>query len=866
MTDTNIAHSPWFTDVSTLLSSLHATKDGLTNKEAEARKNTYGPNTLTFQSRRTPFAILASQFENWLMIVLIAAAIVSFVLGGRVDGLVILAIVCMSVTLGFFQEYKAEKTLEKLKRFITHTAKVKRDGIWQEVDSNELVVGDIVELRIGDRVPADIRLIETDDVSINESIVTGESEPVVKKQGIIAASKTLPQDQTNMAFSSTYVASGVAIGVVTATAGDTVVGKTSSLLQQEAPQTDFQKQMKQFSSLLFKIIMIMVVFVFLANALLGKGTFDSLLFAVALAVGVTPELLPMIITVTLSQGALQMAKKKVVVKRLISVEDFGNMDTLCTDKTGTLTEGKFTFKQAVNLNDHEDETTLLYGLICSSGFGSNGKNASSNQVDAALWESAQKEKPATQLPHYTLVDENEFDFERKRMSVVVSHGNKLLFIAKGAPEQMVPVSTHYYDDKQKVQLLNDKIRQKLHEFVAEKEEQGFRVIAVSHKLVHHKETTLREEQQLTLRGFLLFEDPPKESAKHSLSLFKNLGVAIKVVSGDSPRIVKKIAIETGLSTNAEQVITGEELQPLSREAFADTVRQHRLFARITPEQKYMIVLSLNQEGHIVGFLGDGINDAPALRAADVGVAVDSGTDVAKEAADIVLMKKDLAVLATGIERGRKIFGNVTKYILNTVSANYGNMFTVAISSLFLPFIPLLSTQILLNNFISDIPLLALATDRVDPGYTKRPRKWNIGFITHFMLSFGLLSSLFDFATILPLIYIWNVHPDTFRTAWFVESSLSEMLITFAIRTRLPLYKSKPSNWLVILSVLAGLAVLLLPAFPLTRELFSFVALPSGIVLWIIGVLVTYMITTELVKKVFYKKFDDIPHDTIETRV
>lgn len=749
------------------------------------------------------------------MLTLLVAAALAFLLGDHLEAGVIFGLVVLSVALGFAQEYRAQKALEKLANFIRSKSRVKRDGSWLEVDSQTLVVGDVVELRIGDIIPADIRLLEIDGFLANESALTGESLPVIKQKDALA-------------FMGTSVAEGLGRGIVVATAEKTFFGKTAATLAKTAPPTEFQKQTKNFSQFLTKVVVVMTLFVFFANALLAKGILDSFLFAVALAVGITPELLPAIMTITLSEGALKIAKKKVIVKKLMSVEDLGNIDTLCADKTGTLTQGKF------SLYDNPDKTLVLKALLF----------VPSTPLDKALKDSEIAKSQAKQLKSYHVLDENEFDYQRRRVSILVRKGNSKTLLVKGAIEAILSVSKVTKEQKQKV--LNE---------VESFEQKGMRVIGFAEKVLSKTTSTAEDEKDLKFLGYLLFTDPPKSSAAQAIAKLRSLGVDIKILSGDSPLVTAHIAQAVGFDGDKEKVITGEELQKVSGDKFAALVRKTNLFARITPEQKYQIVSSLNQEGHVVGFLGDGVNDAPALKVADVGIAVDSGAAVAKEAADIILLQKDLGVLAEGIEAGRKTFGNIMKYILNTISANFGNMLTVSLSSLFLKFIPLLPSQILLNNFISDIPLFAVATDNVDTDFTRKPKHWNIGTISHFMLYFGLLSSFFDLVTILPMAFVWHLPTDLFRTVWFIESSLSEMFITFTIRTKLPFYKSVPSPLLLVFSLFSSLAVVALPLTLLGQKLFEFAAIPTYLWLWIAIIVGSYFLTVEILKHKFFRKFD-----------
>lgn len=825
---------------------LGTSGDGLSSSQAKKRLEENGPNLVSEKKAIPPFLrTLISQFENWLVIALILAAILSFFLGERLDALIVISIVVISVLFGFLQEYRAEVALNKLKKFISNRIYVKRDGLWQEIESRDIVVGDLVRLQMGNLVPADIRLSVSKDLSVDEAVLTGESFPVEKIVGRVMGGDSLsPQDIKNMVFMGTSVVGGYGEGIVVAVGNDTFFGKTAFYLEKSAPETDFEKQTRRFSAFLFRVIILMASFVFLVNSLSGKGTVDSFLFAVALAVGITPELLPAIMTITLSQGALAMAKNKVVVKRLMSVENFGNMDTLCTDKTGTLTEGAFSLTDYVDLNGERREEILIKSLLCTTNFFYGEGTKSTNPVDQALWNSSKSLHFKDRLNNYQFLDQIGFDFKTRRMiTLVKDEKGKKLLIAKGSPESILSICDISSQEKK---LFFEKVKKY--------EEDGVRVIAVAQSLTDGKSVKVKENRFLFL-GFLLFSDPVKVGVKDTLDVFKKLGVQIKILSGDSLVVTRSVANEVGLDVKDEDIVTGETLEGLSDSQLEEYARKYNFFARVTPEIKYKIVASLNREGHIVGFLGDGVNDAPAIKAADVGIAVDTGTLIAKDAADIVLLKKDLRLLASGVEMSRKTFGNVMKYILNTVSANYGNMLTVAASSLFLSFIPLLPKQILLNNFISDMPLFAVATDNVDPEFTKRPRRWNIKLIGNFMLFFGLISSFFDLMLILPMIYVWKFSPEVFRTAWFLESALSEMIVTFAIRTQRPFFKSSPSKLLILSTVFCVVGAVLLVILDFGHKLFEFTTMPIYLWGWIGVVLVSYFILTEIVKLSFFKKYD-----------
>ncbi len=825
-----------------LFQKLNTSENGLDTKEAAIRLQKNGKNAIEKGKKKSAIRLLLAQFENWLMVSLLIAAGVSFFLGDRIDALVIIGLVFFSVILGFAQEYRAEKALEKLAEYISNKSKVRRNNEWIEEDSERLVIGDVVELRIGDVVPADIRLFEIDGFTTDESALTGESVPILKS--INPSNGSEPQDLKNIAFMGTTVSEGIGKGVVVAAGSQTFFGQTAAILGEEEPETEFQKQTRTFSAFLFKVIFVMSIFVFLVNSALHKGVLNSFLFAVALAVGITPELLPAIITITLSQGALKIAKKKVIVKKLISTEGLGNIDTLCTDKTGTLTKGEFTLSGYQNFNKESDKNVLVKALMCISGGIKSDQFIATNPIDKALWHSSDAKQVKSDVAAYKILDENEFDFTRRRVSVLVQHHNEQLLIVKGSIESIAPICTGGHSHQ-------NHILEQAHEL----ENQGFRVIGIGEKKLHKEKSTSDDEKDIDFLGYLLFSDPIKDSAAKALQKLKDLGVNIKILSGDSAIVTAHVAAHVGFDLEKDKIVTGDELSKLTVAQFEKVVKETTLFARVTPDQKYRIVLSLNKENHIVGFLGDGINDAPAIKAADVGIAVDSGAMVAKEAADIILLRKDLQVLAEGIETGRKTFGNIMKYILNTISANYGNMITVSLSSLFLKFIPLLPSQILLNNFISDIPLFAVATDNVDGDFVRRPKRWNMGTIGSFMLYFGLLSSLFDLLLILPMVYLWHTSPPLFRTAWFIESSLSEMVVTFAIRTKLPFYKSMPSALLIALTVVSCGAVILLPMTIFGQTFFEFSSIPLYIWIWIACVVTTYFCAIEIAKHFFFRRFE-----------
>ena len=841
----------WALPVKDVFDHLKSSEKGLNDLEAKNRLEEFGPNEIAKKEKRHGFLIFLSQFKNALILVLVAAAIISYLLHENVEAAVIIAIVLMNAVLGFFQEYKAERALRELKKYVTLKSKVLRNGQVIEIDSKNLVPGDIVYLSIGDIIPADIRLLNAEKMLTDESSLTGESLPVLKKVTVVSEKHSLPQYLKNVAFMGTSVAGGSGHGIVISTGKNTFFGRTASYLKQKNVG-DFQKNIGIFSSFMLKIILVMTVFIFIANALLGKDIFTSFLFAIALAVGITPEMLPIIMTITLSNGALKMAKENVITKRLVSVEDFGNIDTLCCDKTGTLTEGKISFADYINLDGKKENRLVVYSTLCNSEL--KGRKSFSNPIDKAIVESKFARQMQDELADYEILDSNEFDFERRRMRTLVKKGKETMLIAKGASDSLLKVCNSAIIKGKKAKL-SKSISLSIHEKIISYEKKGYRVVGVAQKSTKKKKTEKSDEKEMTFLGLLLFTDPPKKTVKGALARLQELGVGIKIISGDSPVITRKICNDVGLTVSEDRVVTGEELEKLSDEQFASYSTRFNVFARVSPEQKYKIVHSLNKEGHIVGFLGDGINDVPALKAADVGISVNSAVSVAKEAADIILLKKSLRVLADGIVLGRKTFGNIIKYILNTISANYGNMVTVAMSSIFIPFLPLLPAQILLNNFVSDVPNFSISTDNVDKSLLKKPKRWNIKFISKFMVYFGLISTFFDLALILPLLFVVKASPDLFRTAWFFESVLSEIIILFAIRTKLSFFKSRPSKWLVITSIAAGIFALAITYMAFGRKFFNFVPMPAGILLFIAGILIAYFSVAEMAKRYFFRKFE-----------
>jgi len=820
--------------------------EGLSAQDVEKRLEMYGPNVIMRKQKRTAVAEFASLFRNPLVIILLLAGFISGFLGERVNSALIFTMVLLSVSLNFYQERKANKAAEKLTERITTTATVLRDGVKRECKLSEIVPGDVIFLSAGDMVPADSRLVTAKDFHVNESALTGESFPVEKSAEAIPKPPDEITGWTNYVFLGTSVVSGTATAIVTKTGTSTEYGGIAQKLLPRAPVSESGKGLKQFGVLIMEVTFALVMFVFLVLALLKKDMLESLLFAVALAVGLTPELLPMILTVNLSKGAVAMSKKDVIVKRLASIQDFGSMDVLCADKTGTLTENKIKLIRHPNLENAEDEKVLLFSYI-NSRFQTGLKSP----LDAAILEHEEVD-----LKAYKKIDEIPFDFMRRRISVVVEHEGQRYVVTKGAPEEIFKVCTRV-ELRDQVSDSTSDLRMKMEEVYYELSFQGFRVLGVAYKRVAADKSlyTPADETDMVFLGFGAFLDPPRESAKEALNLLGRAGIELKILTGDNELVTAMVCHSLGFRPKG--VATGHEITEMTDEKLAEVVEKSNVFTRLTPDMKNRIIGILKKNGHVVGFLGDGINDAPSLKTSDVGISVDTAVDVAKESADIILLKKDLRVLAEGVFEGRKTFGNTMKYVMMGTSSNFGNMFSAAGAAVFLPFLPMLPIQILLNNLLYDMSELGIPTDNVDQEYLEKPRKWDIKFIRKFMLTFGPVSSVFDFLTFFTMIAYFTLQEprmldaSLFQTAWFVESLSTQTLIIFVIRTRrTPFYKSRPSRILTVTSLGVVALAWIIPYTPL-GELFGFKPLPWAFLLVLLGMIVVYMTLVEVIKKGFY---------------
>ncbi|MEF3130980.1 magnesium-translocating P-type ATPase [Rhizobium sp. 268] len=838
----------WSLPTEPVLAELHSSRNGLSASEVARRLKESGPNSLGKDRSLPALRALARQFRSPLVLILVAAAAISAFVGEGHETLIISIIVLASCLLGFFQEYGASRATEKLKQRLSQKAVVIRDGAESTIRVEDVVPGDIFLLSAGSLIPADGIILEARDLNISEAVLTGEAFPNVKTPGIAEAGAP-PSRRSNSVFAGTSVRSGKGCVLTVKTGTHTEFAAIAASLERQVPETEFSRGIRRFGLLMTEIMFVMVILVFFANALLGRPLIDSILFSLALAVGLTPELLPAIISVTLARGARAMAANGVVVRRLEAIENLGSMDILCTDKTGTLTEGIIHLDGCVSADgQRSDEVFLLARLNAAL------QSGMSNPLDEAILGA---DSVGAREQSFVKRDEIPYDFMRKRLSVIVSSPEgETVLICKGAVDNVLEICGSIREAEKEIPLGTDE-RGAVEEKFQSWSKQGFRVLGLAtRRLASPGPYDRTDETGLCFEGFLLFLDPPKQSIEHCLSELAKRGITIKVISGDNRYIVAHLAASIGLPS--DRILTGADLSRLSSQALAAKAVHADLFAEIDPNQKESIVRALRSRGHVVGYLGDGINDAPALHEADIGISVDSAVDVAREAADIVLLKRDLGVVAQGVDDGRTTFANTMKYISITTSANFGNMISMALASIALPFLPLLAQQVLLNNFLSDIPSFAIATDNVDEEDRRKPRHWEIGSVRRFMLTFGLVSSLFDLLTFGFLIFLAEAGEQHFQTAWFVESLLTELLIVFIIRTRKRFWQSWPSRLLAALSALITSVTFLLPFLPVASW-FGFVPLPLTTCLGIVAISVMYLLSSELAKHWFFRREDQRRH-------
>ena len=839
----------------TVLKQLESQLGGLSETEAGSRWKKVGANEIAREKPPSGVMRLLGNVKNPLVLLLVALGILSFLTGDQRATIMIFVMVVLGVVLRFFQELRADNAAAKLKAMVGSSATTVRDGKASEVPLKMLVPGDIIQLAAGDMVPADARVLSAKDLFLNQAALTGEALPVEKKADAASADLQNPLELPNLCFLGSSVESGSAIAVVVHTGSRTYFGSLAAKIVGQRQQTNFDLGINKFTWLMIRFIAVMVPAVFLINGFFRHNWLDAFLFAMAVAVGLTPEMLPMIVTVNLSKGALAMARKKVIVKRLNAIQNFGAMDVLCTDKTGTLTQGKIVLEKHLDVNGEPNEKVLHYGYLNSYHH-----TGLKNLLDDAVLDHEELEERLKAKDNYRKIDEIPFDFKRRRMSVVVEDKAGLnTLICKGAVDEVLSQCTRV-DVKGELIPVQAEHDAKRRQIADDLNGQGFRVIALAYKEMPGASDdpvySVKDESDLILLGFLAFLDPPKDSASEALKRLHALNVNVKVLTGDNEIITAHICKEVGMPV--EHLLLGSQIEVMSEQELATAAAATSVFARLVPAHKERIIRALQSQGHVVGFLGDGINDAPALKAADVGISVDSAVDIAKESSDIILLENSLLVLEQGVLEGRRVFGNIVKYIKMAASSNFGNMFSVVGASAFLPFLPMLPIQVLSTNLLYDFSQTTIPTDGVDADWLTKPRQWTIGKLLRFILFIGPISSIFDYVTFFLMLYVfkcWN-NPALFRTGWFVESLFTQTLIIHVIRTnRIPFLQSRAS-WPLILTSIAIVAVgSWLPVSPLATTL-GFVPLPASFWLFLAGILLAYALVTQVVKSWFVHRFGE----------
>ena len=823
--------------------------NGLSSVEAGERLRKYGANRLAPATQRSVVLQFLAHFKNPLVLVLLVASGISALTGDLTGALIIGLIVLMSVTLDFVQAYRAGRAADQLALKVAVMASVLRDGQTCELPVVQLVVGDVVLLSAGNLVPADARVLQANDFFVNQAQLTGEPFPVEKRAPAVpeadhtaGTTQDWALESADSVFMGSSVVSGSARILIGRTGGSTALGQIAFSLATDAPPTAFEIGTRRFGMLIMRLTLLLVLFTLLVNVAFQRSLLESFLFAVALAVGLTPELLPMVVSVTLTRGALRMAALKVIVKRPSAIQDMGAMDVLCTDKTGTLTEARIRLERHVDASGQSNPQVLALAYLNSyfeSGLKSPLDDAilAHQDVDVSGW---------------SKIDEVPFDFERRRVSVLVQRESARRLVVKGAPEDVLRLCTHYQDGSGTSVALDPSARGRIDALYDRLGQEGFRALGIAWRDValDHPHAVVSDESELVFAGLAAFLDPPKPSAGQALQAMAASGVAVKIVTGDNERVTRHVCAELGVPING--VLTGTEVASMNDDALRARVADVNLFCRVNPSQKNRIILALKARGHVVGYLGDGINDAPSLHTADVGISVDGAVDVAKQAAAMILLEKDLMVLHKGILEGRRTFGNVMKYIMMATSSNFGNMFSMAAATLFLPFLPMLPLQILLNNLLYDVSEITLPLDNVDDEDLVQPKRWDMAFIRNFMLTIGPISSLFDFLTFYLLLRLFDAHESLFRTGWFVESIATQVLVIFVIRTRRNPLHSHPNGWLVATSLAVVATAMALPFTPLAPYL-GFTPLPMSFFGLLATLLLLYLLMVEGAKQWFYRR-------------
>lgn len=829
-----------------MLTELNSSINGLSGQEAQQRLQQIGLNNLrSKKSRYASLFLFFKQFYNPLVILLIAGVLIAALMNELLESLIILAILVLNALLGFIQEYKSQKAIESLSKFILSTTKVLRDNNIIEINSEQLVPGDVVIYTLGDVVTADVRLFEAQDLQVDEATLTGESQPVEKNAQEDTNTKNGPSDVHNMLFMGTALSGGSGKGIVVATAQQTYLGQMAKDFSKNV-ETNFHKNLNHLGVFLMKITIVMMVFIFIINTYLGKGFLDSALFSLALSIGITPELLPFIITTCLSKVALQMAHENVIVKKLESIENLGNMDILCTDKTGTLTYGILSLQHYYDIDEQSPQQLLELAAACVDKQFSKEIH---NPIDKAIVDYMRTQN-INDIHSYQLLQVTPFDFVKRRVVCLIQSDHESFVVVKGSADSILPLCTQLYKNDGIVNLdasLVEKINKKIQQY----EESGFRIIIVAYKPAHDHED---QESKLIFLGFLLLLDAAKEDIHEVLKNMYAQGVDIKIISGDSPFVTKAICNQVGIILPNDHIVIGDDLLKADAVTFKELVFNNNAFARIYPDQKKQIIEALKSKGHTVGYLADGINDVPALKTADVGITVDSAVEVAKNAADIILLKKSLRVLNDGIVLGRKSFANILKYIFLTISSNVENMVVIALASIFMNYILLLPSQILLNNFLCDIPFIYIYTDNVDKEMLIKPKNLNLTYLIQYMTCFGLITLLFDLLFVYTILNNFNFSLYEFRTILFLQSCFSYVVIILALRTRYFFIRNLPSWQLAVAMGFVIAGGLIITNSIVGKRLFEFVEVPSIGYAILILFLLSYFIAVEFSKKIFYKFF------------
>ncbi|MGA8933557.1 MAG: magnesium-translocating P-type ATPase [Pseudolabrys sp.] len=837
----------WQTPLDELERQLGTGSNGLSSMEAAARLLRYGANTLDSRQKYSFLLKVLSRFRNPLVLILLVAAVISGFTGDIASLVIISTMVLLSVLLDSVQEYRAERAAEQLKVSVALKEHVLRDGREITIRADQLVPGDVVLLAAGDMVPADGRLLEARDFFVNEGLLTGESYPTEKHVVAEGTANVDVAQAANAAFMGTSVVSGSAKLLLCATGNATQLGEISATLRHTPPPAALERGVYDFGLLIVRLTILLVLFVLLVNTFFHRPLLESFLFALALAVGLTPELLPMIVSVTLARGAMRMAKQKVIVKRLAAIHDLGSMDVLCTDKTGTLTEAKIALIRHITLSGADSERVLELAWL-----NSHFESGLRSPLDTAILEHGSSINAG-----WTKIDEVPFDFERRRVSVLLEHEGRRILIVKGAPEDVLKLSNRYeLSGESDTQPFDAATLARANTQFQTLCEEGFRVLGIAWREEPTSQThvVVSDERDFVFAGYAAFLDPPKASAGTAIAALERSGVGIKIITGDNERVTQYVCTQLGIPV--EGLLTGTELAALSEEALSARIEGTNLFCRVNPSQKNRIILALKRRGHVVGYLGDGINDAPSLHTADVGISVDGAVDVAKDAADIILLEHDLGVVERGVREGRRTFGNIMKYIMMGTSSNFGNMFSMAGASLILPFLPMLPIQILLNNFLYDLSEVPIPMDEVDDELLAQPRHWDIKFIRNFMLVLGSVSSIFDFLTFGLLLWVFNATEALFQTGWFMESLATQVLVIFIIRTRGNPLRSRPNPVLAGTSIAVAAVGILLPYTAIGRW-FGFVPLPLPFLGALGAMVICYLALAEGVKRWFYRRFP--PH-------